>query len=358
MSADYLNGCASFLACLKPYMRLTETSKGIECFMTLADGQEIKVVGKDQPRIALNLMSALVNMIPEPGSDEKVNALPVSHSMPAFKQQVSETIMHSTMKAKPMDDATRTARETIGVTTKVSLRAMVKAVADERGVPVSVVARDLLQDGLSRFDRESRTKNTSKLLADYERKANDFFGAVTEHWVIRGERRLIMKARLTAGEYERSTSSFVNCVLAEALNHCETAAALRAAEVASVITPAITEEAIEHAIAAVNGVRGPKAKTVALEVGLGEQRALANLILSGSVCAPARVLSKMAAYLKVPLGALSVALERCFAAQPLPAFKATEGKPEVQLQRTPWAVAVKELKLPADEEARLLQLEG
>ncbi|MNH46943.1 hypothetical protein D3C79_1099510 [compost metagenome] len=60
----------------------------------------------------------------------------------------------------------------------------------------------------------------------------------------------------------------------------------------------------------------------------------------------------------MPLDVFSVALERSFTSQPVPAFKATSGKPEVDLQRKSWSAAVKELELPADEEARLLQLEG
>jgi hypothetical protein len=82
------------------------------------------------------------------------------------------------------------------------------------------------------------------------------------------------------------------------------------------------------------------------------------MILGGAVTAPARVLAKLAIALKVPLDALAVALERRFAGQAVPAFKATEAKPTVPVERKPWSMAVKELQLPADEEERLLKLEG
>lgn len=350
--ADYLNGCASFLACLKPYMSLTHTSEGVRCRLTLPDGTCVTVIGKDEPHVVLNLMSELVSVMPQTQREEQNEKLSVSTKQPVVNSQVTETIMHSEVKAKQMDEATRKAREQIGVTTKVSLLDEIDQVAKSRGVSRSVAARDLLQDGLTLFDRESRTKNTSKLLAEYERKASDFSGAKTQNWSIRAERRLVMKARLTAGEYERSTSLFVNGLLAEALSHCPVAVAL--AEKA----PVISEASVMMAVNAINGVRGPKAKTIAVEAGLGENRALAQMILSGSVFAPARVLRKMADFLQVPIDAFSVALERCFASQPVPSFKATEGKPEVDLRRKPWAVAVKELQLPAEEEARLLQLEG
>ncbi|KWV82724.1 hypothetical protein [Pseudomonas fluorescens] len=350
--ADYLNGCASFLASLKPYISLTRTSQGVRCRLTLPDGNCVNVHGQDEPHVVLNLMHALVNLMPQTPSEDQREKLSVSTKQPVVNSQVMEMIMHSEVKAKEMDEATRRAREQIGVTTKVSLLEKIDSVAKSRGVSRAVAARDLLQDGLTRFDRESRTKSTSKLLAEYERKASDFVGADTQNWSIRAERRLVMKAQLTAGEYERSTSSFVNGVLAEALSHCPVAAAL--AEKA----PAITDASVALALEAIERVKGPKAKQIAAEADLGDNRVLATLILSGSVFAPARVVRKMADYLQVPFDAFSVALERRFTSQPVPAFKATSGKPEVDLQRKSWTVAVKELELSPDEEARLLQLEG
>lgn len=259
--------------------------------------------------------------------------------------------MHTEVKAKQMDEVTRKAREQIGVTTKITLLAEIDAVAGRRGVSRATAARDLLQDGLTCFNQESKSKSTSKLLTEYERKANDFAGAKTQNWSIRADRRLVMKTRLAAGEHERSTSLFVNGLLAEALSHH---VSVPTAEIDSTISDASVVLAIE----AIKGVRGPRAKAIAVEAGLGENRTLATLILNGSVFAPARVARKMAEYLQVRFDVFSVALERRFMSQPVPAFKATSGKPEVDLQRKTWVVAVKELELPADEEARLLKLEG
>lgn len=350
--ADYLNGCASFLACLKPYMSLTRTRQGVRCRLTLPDDTCLDVVGRDEPHVALNLMHALVNVLPQSAQGEQNETPSVSTQQPVVNSLAKETIMHSEVKAKQMDEKTRKAREQIGVTTKVSLLVELDAVAQSRGVTRSQVARDLLLDGLTRFDRESRTKSPAKLLAEYERKASDYSGAKKQNWSIRAERRLVMKTQLTAGEYEHSTSAFVNGLLAEALSHCPVAAVW-----AQKVT-AITDAAVVSAIEAIERVRGPRAKTIAVEAGLGENRILANLILSGSVFAPARVTRKMADFLAVPLDVFSVALERSFTSQPVPAFKATSGKPEIDLQRKSWVVAVRELELPADEEARLLELEG
>ncbi|MGF6458041.1 hypothetical protein ABIA55_003505 [Pseudomonas frederiksbergensis] len=334
-------------------MRLRETPEGFVCEMTMADGQRVKVTGIDQPHLLLNLMSVLVNLIPQSHSGEQHVTPPVSRTAPA-KSQALETIMQPTVNAKHMDEQTPAAREAIGLTTKVSMHILVKAVADERGVSVATASRDLLQDGLKRFDQESRTISPSQLLTDYERKANDFEGGESEHWVIRADRKLVNRTRLRAGEYERSLSSFTNFVIAQALSHCPVAIALRSAASGAVIT----DEAIIDAVQKVEQACGPKARVLAVQIDLGEQRQLTNMILGGTVAAPARVLAKMAAALTVPLEVLSVALERRFATQAIPAFKATEAKPTVQVERKAWSVAVKELKLPSDEEERLLKLEG
>lgn len=351
--ADYLQGCASFLAYLKPFMHLRETSQGIECEMTLANGQPVVVTGKDEPRLLLGLMSVLVELIPQVPADERSAMPPVSRTVPADKQTL-ETTMQPTATTKITDERTQAARMQIGLTTKISLHELVRDVAKRRGVSLSIAARDLVQDGLTRFDKESRTVDPSELLTDYERTANDYAGADSESWIIRADRRLVMRARLRAGEYERSLSSFTNFLLANALSHCPHAAAVREATTSSITR----DEAVVEAIKAIEQVSGVKARALAPQIDLGEQRGLTNMILSGSVLAPARVLAKLAVVLKKPLDVVSVALERRFATQCVPAFKAPDGKPTVQAERKAWSVAVKELQLPAEEQERLLNLEG
>ena len=351
--ADYLQGCANFLACLKPFMRLQETSEGLECELTLANGQLVRVTGVDQPHLLLSLMSVLVDLIPQVHIREQLATAPVSHTGPADRQAM-ETIMQPQAIAKPMDEKTRAARETIGLTTKVTMHGLVKDVATQRGVSVSTAARDLLQDGLIRFDKASRTEDPFQLLSDYERKANDHDGAESEHWVIRADRKLVVRARLRAGENERSLSSFANFIIAEALSKCPIASAVQAAVPAS----AITEMAVTIALEKIGQASGVKAGALAPQIDLGKNRMLTNMILGGTVSAPTRVLTKLAGVLAVPFEVLSVALERRFAAQTVPAFKASERKPMVQIERKAWSVAVKELHLPADEEERLLKLEG
>ncbi|KPY47210.1 Uncharacterized protein ALO48_03426 [Pseudomonas syringae pv. rhaphiolepidis] len=334
-------------------MRLKETAQGFECEMTLANGEPIVVTGKDEPHLLLSLMSVLVELMPQASHDEQASMSPVSRIAPANAQALEAT-MQSTASTQKTDEKTQTARLQIGLTTKVSLHNLVKDVADRRGVSVSIAARDLLQEGLARFDKELRTVSPSEVLTDYERQANDYEGVASEHWVIRADRRLVMRARLRAGEHERSLSSFANFIIADALSHCPHAAAVRAASCDALIP----DEAVAEAVLTIQQASGVKARALAPQIDLGDQRGLTNMILGGTVLAPARVLAKLAAVLKLPLDVLSVALERRFAAQAVPSFKATDAKPTVQTERKSWSVAVKELQLPADEQDRLLKLEG
>lgn len=350
---DYLKGCASFLAQLKPFMNLRETPQGIECEMIMANGLPLRVTGKDEPHLVLNLMSVLVNLLPNHQSDDQLAIKPAKQMAPSIIQSLETTMQPSTTN-RDMSERTQAKRLQIGVTTKVSQHELVKMVAKKRGVPVSIAATDLLRDGLDRFDQESCTISPSELLVDYERTANDYEGAESESWIIRADRRLVMKTRFRAGEYGCSLSSFTNFILAKALSHSSVAAAIRAESSETIIS----EEAVEEALKVIGESVGPKARNLTIQIGLGEQRVLTNMMLGGTVVAPARLLAKLASALKLPMDVLSVALERRFASQPVPAFKATDGKPTVQAERKAWSVAVKELQLSPEDQKRLLELEG
>lgn len=352
-TADYLQGCASFLAYLKPFMHMRETPQGIECEITLASGLPVVVTGKDEPRLLLGLMSELAELLPDAHIDKLSAMAPVTRTV-LLDEQALEATMQSTANTQDTNERTQAARLQIGVTTKLSQHELVKKVAKKRGVSVSIAARDLLQEGLARFDHESRTVSPSELLTDYERKANDYKGAESGNWIIRADRRLVMKTRMRAGEYGRSLSSFANFILANALSHCSHATTVRAESSQSIIT----DEAVAEALRVVEHSGGVKAGAIAPQIDLGNQRGLTNMILGGTVLAPARVLAKLAVVLKLPLDVLSVALERRFATRVVPAFKATDGKPTVQVKRKDWDVAVKELQLPDEEQERLLKLEG
>lgn len=336
-------------------MHLQQTEQGIKCTIDLDNGRQVVASGKSEPDLLVSLMSELAEVTPNVHADKESQQTSVSLAKSVYAQTlVLEPLMQHTYSEPNKAKRSESTRLQIGLTTKVSLHQVVKEVADRRAVPVATVARDLLQDGLVRFDKASQTISPSVLLAEYERRANDYAGTESENWIIRADRRLVMKTRLRAGEYGRSLSSFANFILADALIHCPEANPV----LSSAIGVVFSDDAIENALQIILQNSGVKARNLASQIGLGEHRALTNMILSGTVQAPARVLTKIGKALKLPLDVLSVALERRFANQAVPAFKATKSKPNVHIERKSWGTAVRELQLPTDEQERLLKLEG
>jgi hypothetical protein len=111
---------------------------------------------------------------------------------------------------------------------------------------------------------------------------------------------------------------------------------------------------VEKAVAA---VRGPGARKLAQEVGVGPHVALLNSVLAGSVQAPRQLLARLADKFQVSSLALVEFFRRSFAVSSVPAFKAEEGKPGVTLEPKKWREAVQSLRLSEAETARLLELD-
>ena len=101
-------------------------------------------------------------------------------------------------------------------------------------------------------------------------------------------------------------------------------------------------------------IKGPKAKVVAEEIGLGSHGPLLSGVLVGRTLAPSKVLNALAQKLEVSAFALAELFRRSFALNDVPAYKATEGKPQVSTNPTTWEEAVKSLRLSPEETRRLL----
>lgn len=106
----------------------------------------------------------------------------------------------------------------------------------------------------------------------------------------------------------------------------------------------------------VHSIQGPEARKVAIEIGIGPYASLLSGILVGRTSAPSWVLSALSSRLNVPFMALSELFHRSFSASVVPAFKATEGQPQVATEPMSWKGAVKAMKLSPEETARLLEL--
>lgn len=113
---------------------------------------------------------------------------------------------------------------------------------------------------------------------------------------------------------------------------------------------------LEDAKKKVEAIQGPAARKVAADVGIGPYVALINGILSGRTCAPRRLLDALEEKLCVPSSALASVFQQNFATSELPAYKALNSQPQVATRPKSWETAVRELRLPPEEERRLLSL--
>lgn len=348
-ASDCLKSWATFLGVLADNVSTRKTSNGLRCKVVLPSGHNVVAVGEDSTGAVRNLLVELTRQMDSLPSCEHEAGEPVS-CLDGNAAGQDQLRTQNTGRGKRMDAATKARRETIGVTTKTSLHLEIANLACERGVDTSVIARSLLTEGWDRFRTERRTDDPDRLLDRYEQLAISHTGSATKQWMVRVDRKLAIKIQLAAKEYERSYASIATCLIAEALRHELPALAH---------SPVAMGDAsvIEDAIAQISSIRGPSARSLAREVGLGEHRVLMNQILSGAVITPVNVMKNVATALQIPLEVLSSALNECFQRQLVSSFKAQDGKPEVRIEPQSWKEAVTDLRLPAEEENRLLSLD-
>lgn len=118
-----------------------------------------------------------------------------------------------------------------------------------------------------------------------------------------------------------------------------------------------TSAVLDEAQAKIQAVKGPAVREVAKELGLGVQVALMNRVLAGRTRAPRRVAQGIAKKFDIALPVLGQVLARNFARAEVPAYKATDGKPQVAAEPQSWADAVAELQLSKVEAEALLALD-
>lgn len=120
-------------------------------------------------------------------------------------------------------------------------------------------------------------------------------------------------------------------------------------------TPSPIAAYIEQRVAE---VRGPAIRKLAAELGLGAAPALLSSVLAGTVKAPKRLLDRLAGMFETTTVALQDFLFNSFQRQRIPAFKAEEGKPEIAIEPTPWADAVRASQLSPEQTEKLLELDA
>jgi len=351
IASDCLKSWAYLLGGLADNVSTRKTSAGLRCKVVLPSGQNVAAVGEDSSEAVRNLLIELTKQMPHlPGCEHGAVDL-VPHDMkPAAPCKVLLTAQGKD-EGKLMDAATKARRETIGVTTKTSLHLAIAHLAAARGLDTSTMARTLLSDGWNNFRIQRIKTDPDRLLESYERLTLSYGGIDTKQWMVRVDRKLAIKVQLAAKEHERSCSFIASCLLAEGLQLESYSAPQSSPE------PAVDAAAVEKAVAQISEIRGAATRELARKVGLGEQRALMNQVLSGAVVTPIKIQQNVAVALGIPLEVLLVALNDCFNLQTVSGFKAQDGKPQVRIQPETWEDAVLGLKLSPEEEQRLLSFD-
>ncbi|MFM0489081.1 hypothetical protein [Paraburkholderia graminis] len=239
---------------------------------------------------------------------------------------------------------TKERQETIGVSTASSLHAAINALAWAQGKSTAAVARDMVAKGFEAFETRTFTESPCRLLESFESKLATYNEGENMQWMVRVDRRLATRIKLSAKEYGKSASQMVAMCMTDAL--------VMQSEIAA---GAVVQPELESAKAIVAKYKGPVARKLAEDIGLGKRGPLLSGVLSGKTVAPRALLRALSLKLKVPMPLLSQIFNETFLNSPVPAFKAEDGKPEVRVTRQSWDEAVKSLGLSDEESSALLE---
>ncbi|KPY54805.1 hypothetical protein ALO46_03272 [Pseudomonas syringae pv. solidagae] len=369
-ASDCLKRWAHWLDGLADHLVVQAKTNHWECGLGLPSGHNIIGRGDDASLAVRNFIKDLVEQIPAPLVPcERENVRGVSLPMPALQPGRQEKPMHNKDEVKRMD--TKPRRETIGVTTKRSFHTTLTLLAEDRGVAKAEFARELLQQGLERFECSMETKNPSSLLRTYEQAAQSYEGE-SEQWSLRLDRPLAKWVRMIAKEFEKSSSQIASFLLAESLQReglspivaaVISTSDISAAEASNSHHPSrwvdYSSTEFDEALSVINSWQRPKrARELSERAGLGGQRDLVCQILQGETMAPPVVLGVIANHIQLPIELLVASFSSNYQSRSVPMFKSTQRKPQLTMHPRSWSDAVKALNLPAEEEQALLALES
>lgn len=325
-----------------------------QCIVPLPDGQHLRVQASTPDLLAKKVMAELTSNFvaaPHVADLEKSSCfVPAQDESPKevpMPRQYEPAVPRASVAPRSVSaSSTKDVLQSIGVYVPESMHVALKDIAARQGKKFSVLVREMVEDSYEKFESAIEVQNPRKLLDSYERKVASYSGKSSQ-WMARVDRPFSLELKLTAKEYGRSASQIVGGLLAEALSHWpETLEA-----------PAVSQEEILQAQAAMRAIAGPKVTALADFMGLSGKRLLVNELLAGVVRAPSVLLGKMADFLNLSRDVVAQAVRCNFQQLPTPSFSAPNGQPRVLTEPVSWSEAVKALNLPADEEAMLLALE-
>ncbi|MEM5329562.1 hypothetical protein VSR34_23640 [Paraburkholderia sp. JHI2823] len=323
--------------------RADAQDSAVRCTVTLPNEEVLDVSAGSAEAAALEMMSTLNSRVLEAHSDtgwdtEYQKILDKGH-------EPTEAVMHSESQHRASETSrTKERQDTIGVSSKKALQLAVGELADLRGDSVAAIARELVADGFEEFQRRSRKESPTKLLTNYESRLTALDGDDTVQWMVRLSRHLSIRLKLTAKEYGKSSSQLVAMCMADSLSRQQ-----------RLVESAATEAELVLARAAVAGVKGPKVRRLAVDVGIGNYAPLVSGMLAGTIETPPKLLEAISAKLEVSRIALQQVLTESFEESTVPAFKSEDVKPHVHLEPQKWEDAVRSLALSDDETTRLMK---
>jgi len=312
--------------------------------VSLPNNKKLCTDAKSSEEAARKLLIALTSKILEARSADQWNV--------EYRLILEECFtQHAGQHMQPIECETKLSRtkkrlDTIGVSAKTSLHTALSSIAQMRGESVSEVARDLVEIGFEDFESLSFTQNRSRLLTNFEGKLANYPDGETTQWMVRVNRKLATRIKLSAREFGRSASQITAICIASALT--------KQSEVQPNASGAIRSQ-LDAAKEVIGKYKGPAARKLAEDIGLGKRGPLLIGVLTGKTIAPRTVLRSLALKLKVPIPVLSQVFNNSFLTNSIPAFKADNGKPQVRLEPQTWEDAVISLSLPDDETSALLE---
>lgn len=196
-----------------------------------------------------------------------------------------------------------------------------------------VAAQAVVEEFLVEHDEEPTRAEWKQLVAQHPELASEIAEAAMFHLALESLQDSDVSCPVNKAAYDSSVSAAIN------LLHTQP-------------SPVLTEAAEKVA-----AVQGAAVRKLCAQVGLGAHVALLSGVLVGAIRAPVKLIERLSQALAAPAIALKEFFAESFERRQVPAYKAEAGKPVVNLQPTPWAEAVRALKLSPEETSNLLALD-
>lgn len=357
LTSSQLRAWADYLAWVSTAAQFQVVGGDHQCTVALPGGELLQVQACSPELLARKVMEELSsNLVAPPlmASQSEPMSTPsvqdVSPKEVSMRSHYEPALPRASLEPRSASvTCTKGTLQTIGVYVPESMHETLKALADGQDKKFSVLVRELVESAYERFEDATEERSGRKVLDGYALKVASYSGEQSQ-WMARLDRQRSLELKLTAKEYGRSASQFIGGLLAEELSHCMQARA----EVVG--NESCIGAEIEQVQAAIAGIVGPQVNALADYVGLPGKRRLVNEVLVGLVRAPGALLGRIAEYFAVSREAVTQAVSLNFRNLPAPSYKAPNVRPRVLTEPVSWEEAVKALKLPHDEEAKLLAM--